>query len=118
LFRAREVLDDLATPGAAELLAMAPRHTQITPLQVNLHKHARTTPAIRQELRESPLSIAELARRYHLTKATVRKWRRRAERPTVPTARIAGTPPSRQPRRRWWWPCASPCCYPWMTCWR
>ncbi|MBK8637692.1 MAG: hypothetical protein IPN92_05180 [Chromatiaceae bacterium] len=45
---------------------------------MNLHKHARTTPAIRRELRESPLPIAELARRYHLSKATVRKWRRRA----------------------------------------
>ena len=46
-------------------------------MQVNLHKNARTTPAIRRELRESPLPIAELARRYHLSKATVRKWRRR-----------------------------------------
>ena len=48
-------------------------------MPVNLHQNARTTPAMRQELRESPLSIAELARRYHLTKATVRKWRRRAD---------------------------------------
>ncbi len=48
-------------------------------MQVNLHKNARTTPAIRRELRESTLSIAELARRYHLSKATVRKWRRREE---------------------------------------
>jgi transposase-like protein len=48
-------------------------------MQVNLHKNARTTPAIRRELRESPLPIAELARRYHLSKATVRKWRRREE---------------------------------------
>ena len=48
-------------------------------MQVNLHKNARTTPAIRRELRESPLPIAELARRYHLSKATVRKWRRRED---------------------------------------
>ena len=48
-------------------------------MQVNLHKNARTTPAMRRELRESPLPIAELARRYHLSKATVRKWRRREE---------------------------------------
>ena len=48
-------------------------------MQVNLHKNARTTPAIRRELRESPLSIAELARRYGLSKPTVRKWRRRAD---------------------------------------
>ena len=48
-------------------------------MQLNLHKNARTTPAIRRELREATASIAELARRYHLSKATVRKWRQRAE---------------------------------------
>jgi transposase InsO family protein len=48
-------------------------------MQVNLHKNARTTPAIRRELRESPLSIAELSRRYGLSKPTVRKWRRRED---------------------------------------
>lgn len=48
-------------------------------MQVNLHKNARTTPAIRRELRESPLPIAELARRYGLSKPTVRKWRRRED---------------------------------------
>ena len=48
-------------------------------MQLNLHKNARTTPAIRRELRESTAPIAELARRYHLSKATVRKWRQRAE---------------------------------------
>ncbi len=61
---AREVLDYLATPRAADRWP-SPRQTEITPMQVNLHKNARTTPAIRRELRESPLSIAELARRYH-----------------------------------------------------
>ena len=48
-------------------------------MPVNRHQQARTTPAIRQELRESPLSMAALARRYHLTQATGRQWRRRAE---------------------------------------
>jgi transposase InsO family protein len=48
-------------------------------MQLKLHKNARTTPAIRRELRESTLSIAELARRYGLSKPTVRKWRRRAD---------------------------------------
>ncbi len=44
----------------------------------NLHKNARTTPAIlRQELRESTQSERELAREYHLNRATVRQWRRR-----------------------------------------
>ena len=46
-------------------------------MNLNLHKNARTTPAIRQELRESNKSERELAREYHLNRATVRKWRRR-----------------------------------------
>ena len=46
-------------------------------LNLNLHKNARTTPAIRQELRESTKSERELAREYHLNRATVRQWRRR-----------------------------------------
>ncbi len=48
-------------------------------MPVNRHQHARTTLAIRRELRESPLPMAELARRYHLSQATVRQWRRREE---------------------------------------
>ena len=48
-------------------------------MPVSLHKNARTTPAIRRELRESPLPMAELARRHSLSKATVRQWRRREE---------------------------------------
>ena len=46
-------------------------------MQVTLHKNARTTPAIRQELRQSTKSERELAREYHLNRATVRKWRQR-----------------------------------------
>ncbi len=46
-------------------------------MNLNLHRNARTTPAIRQELRESTKSDRELAREYHLNRATVRKWRRR-----------------------------------------
>ncbi len=46
-------------------------------MNLNLHSNARTTPAIRQELRESTKSERELAREYHLNRATVRKWRRR-----------------------------------------
>ncbi len=45
-------------------------------MHVNRHKNARTTPAIRRELRASPLPIAALARRYRLSQATVRQWRR------------------------------------------
>ena len=47
-------------------------------MNLNLHKNARTTPAIRQELRESTQSERELAREYHLHRATVRQGRRRA----------------------------------------
>ena len=46
-------------------------------MNLNLHKNARTTPTIRQELRESTQSERELAREYHLNRATVRKWRQR-----------------------------------------
>ncbi|MEF3192667.1 MAG: IS481 family transposase, partial [Halothiobacillaceae bacterium] len=46
---------------------------------VNLHKNARTTPAVRKELRESPLSQKALARKYNLTRDTVRKWRNRED---------------------------------------
>ena len=46
-------------------------------MNLNLHQNARTTPAIRQELRESTQSDRELAREYNLNRATVRKWRRR-----------------------------------------
>ncbi len=46
---------------------------------VTLHKNARTTPAIRKELRESTLSQKELARRYNLTRDTVRKWQNRED---------------------------------------
>jgi DNA-binding transcriptional regulator YiaG len=46
-------------------------------MNLNLHKNARTTPAMRQERRESTQSERELAREYHLNRGTVRKWRHR-----------------------------------------
>ena len=46
-------------------------------MNLHLHKNARTTPAMRQELRESTQSERELAREYHLHRATVRQGRRR-----------------------------------------
>ncbi len=46
-------------------------------MNLNRHKHARTTSAIRQELREATKSERELAREDHLNRATVRQWRRR-----------------------------------------
>jgi len=46
---------------------------------ITLHKNARTTPAIRKELRESTRPQNELARQYNLTRDTVRKWQNREE---------------------------------------
>ncbi len=39
---------------------------------IQLHKMARTTPAIRKEIREATLPERELARRYNITRETVR----------------------------------------------
>ena len=39
-----------------------------------LHSRARTTHLIREEIRTSTLSQAELARLYNVTRATIRKW--------------------------------------------
>lgn len=46
-------------------------------MEIKLHKNARTTPAIRQELHTSKRPIRELAKSYHLNPITVAKWRRR-----------------------------------------
>lgn len=46
-------------------------------MNINLHKNARTTPTVRKEIRESTASERELAERYGLNRATIRKWRRR-----------------------------------------
>ncbi|WP_028484082.1 IS481 family transposase [Thioalkalivibrio sp. ALE17] len=46
-----------------------------------IHSNARTTPQIRRELQEAPPGVSdpELARRYGITRMTVRKWRYRNE---------------------------------------
>ncbi|WP_165742092.1 IS481 family transposase [Candidatus Thiosymbion oneisti] len=48
-------------------------------MNIQLHQHARTTPAIRLELQAQPASVSnrELAAVYHLNRHTVAKWRRR-----------------------------------------
>jgi hypothetical protein len=60
-------------------------------MNLNLHRNARTTPAIRQELRASTKSERELAREYNLNRATVRKWRRRdsAQDAVIPVLRAS-----------------------------
>jgi transposase InsO family protein len=47
-------------------------------MMVSLHKRARTTPAIREELATSTKPVRELARQYGISEATVRKWRSRS----------------------------------------
>ncbi|CAL1242106.1 protein of unknown function (plasmid) [Candidatus Methylocalor cossyra] len=42
-----------------------------------LHKNARTTPAVRQEIRKSELSERALAKKHGIARATVRKWKGR-----------------------------------------
>lgn len=46
-------------------------------MKIMLHKNARTTPRIREEIRGSKLSNAELAEQYNTTKATIAKWKER-----------------------------------------
>ncbi len=48
-------------------------------MNLQLHKNARTSPAIRRELQAQPASITnkELADLYHLNRHTVAKWRKR-----------------------------------------
>jgi transposase-like protein len=46
-------------------------------MNIQLHKNARTTPAIRLELQKSTLPTKVLAREYNLHPATVKKWRNR-----------------------------------------
>jgi transposase InsO family protein len=44
-----------------------------------IHVNARTTPKIREEIRNSSLTVTELMARYSLSKATVLKWRKRTD---------------------------------------
>ncbi|MBB5611554.1 helix-turn-helix domain-containing protein, partial [Janthinobacterium sp. S3M3] len=42
-----------------------------------LHSRARTTHLIREEIKKSTLSQAELARLYNVSRQTIRKWQDR-----------------------------------------
>ncbi len=48
-------------------------------MNIQLHKNARTTPAIRRELQAQPDSVTdkELAEAYNLSRHTIAKWRKR-----------------------------------------
>ena len=45
-------------------------------MNITLHKNARATPAVRLEWQRSDRPVKELAARYNISEATVRKWRR------------------------------------------
>ncbi len=44
---------------------------------IRLHKNATTTPAIRREIQKSNLSERELAKKYGISRLTVRRWKKR-----------------------------------------
>ena len=46
-------------------------------MNINLHKRTRTTPAVREEIRQSALSVETLVQQYNISRATVRKWKKR-----------------------------------------
>ena len=46
-------------------------------MHITLHKNARTTPAVRLEWQRSDRPVKELAGRYNISEATVRKRRGR-----------------------------------------
>jgi len=46
-------------------------------MKIRIHKLARTTPAIREEIRQSNLSERALAEKYGISRTTVRKWKQR-----------------------------------------
>ncbi len=46
-------------------------------MQIRLYKNATTTPALRQKTQESTLSERKLAQKYGVTRATVRRWKKR-----------------------------------------
>ncbi len=46
-------------------------------MNIQLHKNARTTPAVRAEIAASSESACVLASRYGVTQATIYKWKKR-----------------------------------------
>lgn len=44
-------------------------------MNIALHKRARTTPAVRREIRQSKLSERKLSEKYGISGSTFRKWK-------------------------------------------
>lgn len=85
-------------------------------MRIVLDNQTRTTPAVRAEIAETQESIRELARRYNVTEATIRKGKLRMEfkqqSHTVRRAQRRLTPL----KARSWFTCVQPSCCFWMTC--
>ena len=47
-------------------------------MQIRLHKNARTTPSVREEIRQSSLSERALAKKHGISRTTARKWKHRS----------------------------------------
>jgi hypothetical protein len=87
---------------------------------IRLHKNARTTPAVRQEIQDSDLSERALAKKHNISRATARKWKKRrgstADGPHRPHTLRATLGPAQEavgvelrktlllPRWTTWWP--------------
>lgn len=57
-----------------------------------IHPQARTTPKVRQEIKDSPLSATRLAALYNVTVPTIQKWKNRESTEDLPhTAHKLGT---------------------------
>jgi len=71
-------------------------------MNIQLHKNARTTPAIRLELQSQPESVSdrELVKAYHLNRHTVAKWRQRKGVEDASYRPSGSTPRSARPRKR------------------
>lgn len=46
-------------------------------MSYQIHPQARTTPKVREEIKNSPLSAAHLAKKYNITIPTSQKWKDR-----------------------------------------
>ena len=45
-------------------------------MEIKLHKNARTTLAIRKEIKESPLSAYALSKKYGISQTTAQRWKK------------------------------------------
>jgi len=46
-------------------------------MKISIHKNATTTPAVRKMIQESDLSERKLAKKFGISRGTVRRWKYR-----------------------------------------